>query len=79
MFGGKVVIRTTDGMGLAEAMQKSIDESAANKRDLGAISLDAAGNIVWGKTSEVLLAAYHNGDTIGDTLEWQLEPGVGSI
>lgn len=78
-LAAKVVIRTTDGMSLADAMQKSIDESTANKRDLGAISLDAVGNIVWGKTSEVLLAAYHNGDTVGDTLEWQLEPGVGSI
>lgn len=78
-LAAKVVIRTTDGMSLTDAMQKSIDESTVNKRDLGAISLDAAGNIVWGKTSEVLLAAYHDGGAIGDTLEWQLEPGVGSI
>jgi L-asparaginase len=65
-------------MTLAAAMQKSIAESTANQRDLGAIAIDASGNIVWGKTSEVLLAAYHDGAVLGDTLEWQMEPGVGS-
>ena len=78
-LAAKIVIRVTDGMTLAEAMQKSMDESTKNDRDLGAISLDAQGNIVWGKTSEILLAAYHDGATIGDTLEWQIEPGVGAI
>ncbi|MGB2926728.1 MAG: isoaspartyl peptidase/L-asparaginase [Limnothrix sp.] len=78
-LAAKVVIRATDGMSLEAAMAKSIDESTANQRDLGAISLDAEGHIVWGKTSEVLLAAYHDGNAIGDTLEWQLEPGVGSV
>lgn len=78
-LAAKIVIRRTDGMTLREAMQKSIHESTVNNRDLGAISVDAAGNIVWGKTSEVLLAAYHNGTSIGDTLTWQLKPGVGSV
>ncbi len=78
-LAAKIVIRVTDGMMLTKAMQKSIDESVQNKRDLGAISLDAEGNIVWGKTSEILLAAYHDGEAIGDTLKWQLEPGVGSV
>ncbi|OKH19706.1 isoaspartyl peptidase/L-asparaginase [[Limnothrix rosea] IAM M-220] len=78
-LAAKIVIRVTDGMTLAEAMQKSIDESTKNQRDLGAISLDVQGNIVWGKTSEVLLAAYHDGDAVGDTLEWHIEPGVGSV
>jgi L-asparaginase len=44
-------------------------EAAGRGRDLGAIGLDATGAIAWGKTSEVLLAAYHNGTTLGDTLE----------
>ena len=78
-LAAKIVIRRTDGMSLKEAMQKSIDESTVNKRDLGAISVDATGNIVWGKTSEILLSAYHDGTGIGDTLDWQLEPGVGSM
>jgi L-asparaginase len=37
------------------------------------ISLDHRGNIVWGKTAEILLAAYHDGQAIGDTLEWHGE------
>ena len=77
-LAAKIVIRVTDGMTLAAAMEKSIAESTANQRDLGAIAIDASGNIVWGKTSEVLLAAYHDGAVLGDTLEWQMEPGVGS-
>ncbi|MEB3224870.1 MAG: isoaspartyl peptidase/L-asparaginase [Synechococcus sp.] len=78
-LAAKVVIRVADGLGLHQAMEKSIQEATTNQRDLGAIALDAQGNIVWGKTSEVLLAAYHDGTTLGDTLEWQLEPGVGSL
>lgn len=69
-LAAKIVIRVTDGLSLAEAMQRSMQESYDNKRDLGAIAIDATGIIAWGKTSEVLLAAYHNGQTLGDTLEW---------
>jgi L-asparaginase len=69
-LAAKIVIRVTDGLSLAEAMRKSMQESFTNKRDLGAIAIDHTGKIVWGKTSEVLLAAYHNGTTIGDCLEW---------
>lgn len=68
-LAAKVVIRVTDGFSLAEAMEKSIEESYQNKRDLGAIAIDTTGAIVYGKTSEILLAAYHNGETIGDCLE----------
>ncbi len=78
-LAAKIVIRATDGMEMLAAMQKSIDEATANQRDLGAIALDAQGNIVWGKTSEVLLAAYHDGQSVGDTLEWDIEPAVGSV
>ncbi|MBV5260483.1 isoaspartyl peptidase [Synechococcus moorigangaii CMS01] len=78
-LAAKVVIRVTDGLSLQAAMEKSIQEATVNNRDLGAIALDAKGNLVWGKTSEVLLAAYHDGTTVGDTLEWQIEPGVGSL
>lgn len=70
-LAAKVVIRATDGLSLAQAMEKSIKEAFLNKRDLGAIALDRDGNIVWGKTSEVLLAAYHNGKNISDCLEWE--------
>lgn len=65
----RIVIRVTDGTSLLAAMERSFTEAMANKRDFGAIALDSQGNIGWGKTSEVLLAAYHNGEKYGDTLE----------
>lgn len=66
----RIVVRVTDGMSLKEAMQRSFGEAHQNKRDLGAIALDCSGAIAWGKTSEILLAAYHDGEKVGDTLEW---------
>jgi len=66
----RIVVRVTDGMSLKDAMQRSLGEAHQNKRDLGAIALDVSGAIAWGKTSEILLAAYHDGEKIGDTLEW---------
>jgi len=68
-LAARIVIRVTDGMSLDKAMQRSFTESREHQRDLGAIALDATGAISWGKTSEVLLAAYHDGENIGDTLE----------
>ncbi|WP_017655462.1 isoaspartyl peptidase/L-asparaginase [Fortiea contorta] len=69
-LAAKIVIRVTDGLSLQDAMQRSFAEADKNQRDFGAIALDANGAIAWGKTSQVLLAAYHDGDKIGDTLEW---------
>ncbi len=69
-LAAKVVIRVTDGMSLPDAMQKSMTECRDRQRDLGAIAIAADGIISWGKTSEVILAAYHNGAEIGDTLNW---------
>lgn len=69
-LAAKVVIRVVDGLSLQAAFERSLKEAHRNQRDLGAIGLSADGAIAWGKTSEVLLAAYHTGDTIGDTLEW---------
>jgi L-asparaginase len=69
-LAAKIVVRVTDGLSLRAAMERSMQESHRNRRDLGAIALDATGAIAWGKTSEVLLAAYHTGQAIGDTLEW---------
>ncbi len=69
-LAAKIVVRVTDGMSLQDAMQRSFTEASKNQRDLGAIAIEATGAISWGKTSEVLLAAYHDGEKIGDTLEW---------
>ncbi|MBE9048129.1 isoaspartyl peptidase/L-asparaginase [Pleurocapsales cyanobacterium LEGE 10410] len=69
-LAAKIVIRVGDGMSLATAMNKSMEESRSRKRDLGAIAIASDGTIAWGKTSEVILAAYHDGKQIGDTLNW---------
>ncbi|HEY9761529.1 MAG TPA: isoaspartyl peptidase/L-asparaginase [Trichocoleus sp.] len=68
----KIVIRVTDGMTLAQAFDKSFAEAASRSRDFGAIGLDWTGTIAWGKTSDILLGAYHTGETVGDTLELDL-------
>ena len=68
-FAARVVVRVTDGMTIQDAFAKSFEEAARNKRDFGAIGLGADGTIAWGKTSEVLIAACHNGEDISDTLE----------
>ncbi|PSO51707.1 MAG: isoaspartyl peptidase [Cyanobacteria bacterium QH_8_48_120] len=76
-LAARIVVRVSDGMSLYEAMARSLQECHEHQRDLGAISLDATGVIAWGKTSEVLLAAYHNGEEIGDTLEWTADELTG--
>ncbi|WP_066380387.1 MULTISPECIES: isoaspartyl peptidase/L-asparaginase [unclassified Anabaena] len=68
-LAAKIVVRVTDGMSLKDAMKKSFAEAYENQRDFGAIALDAHGAIAWGKTSQVILAAFHDGVQIGDTLE----------
>lgn len=70
----RIVVRVTDGLSLQAAFQKSLQEAHSRQRDLGAIGLDATGAIAWGKTSDVLLAAYHDGVGAGDTLA--LAPGL---
>ncbi|NER47788.1 MAG: isoaspartyl peptidase [Symploca sp. SIO1A3] len=76
-LAARIVVRVTDGLSLAEAMQRSFTEAKERQRDFGAIAIDATGAIVWGKTCEILIAAYHNGDQIGDTLDWTGEELTG--
>ncbi|MBD2020113.1 isoaspartyl peptidase/L-asparaginase [Leptolyngbya sp. FACHB-36] len=78
-LAARIAVRVTDGASLQAAFERSFKEAYQNQRDLGAIGLDAAGAIAWGKTSEVLLAGYHTGDTIGDTLEWNDGSLVGFV
>lgn len=77
-LAARIVIRVTDGCTLQDAFERSFKEAASRQRDLGAIGLDQTGAIAWGKTSQVLLAAYHTGERIGDTLEMAPEESVGS-
>ncbi len=64
----RIAVRVTDGMPLQEAVRRTFAEAESRQRDFGAICLDATGEIAWGKTSQVLFAAYHDGDRMGDTL-----------
>lgn len=73
-LAARIVVRVTDKLSLAQAFERSFAECQQRGRDLGAIGIDATGAIAWGKTSDVLLAAYHTGEKMGDTLE--VAPGM---
>ena len=75
----RIVIRVSDGLSLTDAMQRSFQEAKEHQRDFGAIAIDATGAIAWGKTSQVLLAAYHTGEKVGDTLEWANDNLIGFV
>ncbi len=77
-LAARIVVRVTDGLPLEAAFEKSFREAASRQRDFGAIGLDHRGAIAWGKTCDVLLAAYWDGTTIGDTLELPAGLQVGS-
>ena len=77
-LAARIVVRVTDGMSFEDALQRSLNESQEHKRDLGAIGIDKTGTIGWGKTSDILLAAYHNGDRIDDTLDLPMGCQVGT-
>ncbi|MEO1400976.1 MAG: isoaspartyl peptidase/L-asparaginase [Cyanobacteria bacterium J06635_1] len=78
-LAARVVIRVSDGLSLRQALDKSFAEATRNSRDFGAISLARNGTIGWGKTSDVLLAAFHTGETLGDTLELPLGTQTGTV
>jgi len=67
-LAARIVVRVTDGLDLVTAFTRSFAEAAQRGRDLGAIGLDAQGTIAWGKTTDIILAAYCTNDVIGDTL-----------
>lgn len=75
----RIVVRVSDGLSLAEAMERSFKEAKDHQRDFGAIAIDATGAIAWGKTSQVLLAAYHTGEKVGDTLEGTGDDLIGFV
>lgn len=68
-LASRIVVRVADGADLHGAMLKSMREGAECGRRFGAIGLSASGEVVWGKTTELLLAAYHDGDGIRDSLD----------
>ncbi|TAF51617.1 MAG: isoaspartyl peptidase [Oscillatoriales cyanobacterium] len=62
-LAARIVIRVTDGLSLKAAFERSFAEADDRKRDFGAIGIDANGAIAIGKTSEIILGAFHNGTT----------------
>jgi len=78
-LAARIVIRVTDGLSLADAFERSLQDCQQRNRDLGAIGLDHTGAIAWGKTCDVLLAAYHDGTQTGDTLEMATKDLLGHI
>ena len=78
-LGARVVTRVTDGMSLREALKRSMDECEEREHVLGAIAIDADGNIAWGKTSDILLAAWHDGERLDHTVDIPHEPLVDGV
>ncbi|MEG3975941.1 isoaspartyl peptidase/L-asparaginase [Microcoleus sp. herbarium8] len=68
-LAARIVIRVTDGLSLKAAFERSFAEADSRQRDFGAIGIDASGAIAIGKTSEIILGAFHDGTQMGDTLE----------
>lgn len=72
----RIVVRCADGMPIQDAMDVSFDEADSRDRSFGAIGIDADGTIAWGKTTDILLAAWHSGSRQGDTLNLTSTPIV---
>ncbi len=68
-LAARIVVRVEDGLSLQQSFERSLAECEKRQRDLGCIGIAADGAICWGKTSEVLLAAYQAGEAVGDTLD----------
>lgn len=67
-LAARLVVRAEDGQPLHEVMARSMRESQAQSHQLAAIAIDASGVIAWGKTTDILLASWHDGQRAGDTL-----------
>ncbi len=68
-FAARVVVRVTDGLSLQQALSRSFAEATERKRDFAAIAIDREGTIGWGKVCDVVVAAFHDGDQLNDSLE----------
>jgi L-asparaginase len=67
-LAARIVIRVEDGLSLKAAMAKSFQEARQRRRSFGAIALSRSGEIAWDTTTDLLLAAYHDGQGIGLTI-----------
>lgn len=75
-LAARIVVRVEDGMSLEVALRRSFDEAQLRHRQFGAIALGAAGEVLWAKTTQILLAAYRTRTHRGDTLQEALAPQV---
>ena len=64
----RIVVRVGDGFTLQAALEKSFAEARSRQREFGAIGISHTGEIGWNTTTDVLLAAYHDGDGITLTI-----------
>ncbi len=64
----RIVVRVADGLSLAAALDKTFAEAQARKREFGVIGIAHTGEIGWRTTTDVLLAAYHDGEAMGLTI-----------
>jgi L-asparaginase len=74
-----VVVRAADSESLLSAMQRTMTEAAGRSRTFGAIGVSRNGEVVWGKTTELLLCAYHDGAGIHDTLDASTDVEIRSV
>lgn len=65
----RVAVRLEDGMTLVQAMEKSMQDSVKRGRMLGAIAISRDGEVVWGKTTDLLLAAWDSGHGVHDCVD----------
>jgi L-asparaginase len=65
----RIVVRVTDGILLSDAMNRSFTEARSRQREFGAIALAKNGDIAWDTTTDLLLAAYHDGERVGFTFQ----------
>ncbi|MEN9224673.1 MAG: isoaspartyl peptidase/L-asparaginase [Thermostichus sp. HHBFW_bins_43] len=67
-LAARIVIRVEDGLSLKAAVAKSFQEARLRSRAFGAIALSRSGEIAWDTTTDMLLAAYHDGQGIRLTI-----------
>lgn len=65
----RVVVRVADGMTLREALKRTFREADDEGFSYGAVAIDADGHLGWGKSTEILLAAWHGGGRSGHTID----------
>lgn len=78
-LGPRVMVRVTDGLSLRDAMKRSIDESIQRSRRLAAIAISADGSVVWGKTTQIMLACWHDGRELRDSIDADEAPEVALV